>query len=146
MGRQTLGGNTFQFDPDETDIPDKKKSVARTKTYTGSVIFEWAAVAEGTFVELRWDWMYDGQYKMLRRLYLQIGKTFTWTLPNGAEYEVAIVGLQGAYFKHFGPDSSYRRQVRLALDIRSVLVLPTTTTTTSTTTTTTNTATTTTTT
>jgi len=136
-GAQKLGGYTFYWDPDNVTIPEKQKQVAVTDTYGGSAIFEWAAILEGTKVQLEWDMMPKGMYKTLRTMYLQTGVTFVWD-PNtgGNTYNVVMEALEGAYMGTVHHEGQFRQNVKLTLNIRSLAaVLQSTSTTTSTTTT-----------
>lgn len=135
---QTLGGHAFFWDPDKMSIPEKQKDVAVTKTYGGSAIFEWAAILQGTKVQLEWDFMPSGTYKKLRQQYLLTGVTYIWDPQTGGNtYNVQIVRLEGAYFGTVHHEGAYRRDVKLILDIRSKAAILQSTTTTSTTSTTT---------
>lgn len=139
---QSLGGYTFYWDPDKMGIPEKRKSFSRVQTYTGSAIFEWSAILEGTEITLEWNFMPKGMYNALRAKYLQTGVTFVWN-PNtgGNTYNVRIKDLIGEYHDVVNHGGAWRQKVKLALDIRSKesIVQSTTTTTTSTTTSTTTT-------
>lgn len=134
---QILGGYTFYWNPDRMHIPEKQKDVSVVKTYGGSAIFEWAAILQGTVVELTWNFMPKGQYKALRELYLQTGTTFIWDPETGGNtYTVRIIGLTGEYFGTVHHEGRYRRNAKMKLDIRSLATtVQATTTTTSTTTT-----------
>jgi hypothetical protein len=137
-GEQTLGGYAFYWDPDNMDIPEKKKDVAESKTYGGSAIFEWAAILEGTKVVLEWKYMPKGMYTALRLMYLQIGTAFIWNPQTGGNtYNVRITDLQGDYFGTVHHEGPFRRNVKMILSVRSLAAVlqSTTTTTTSTTTT-----------
>jgi len=139
-GQQKLGGYTFYWDPDNMLIPEKKKDVAETKTYGGAAIFEWDAILSGTRVVLEWDSMPSGMYKKLRQQYIETGTTYEWNPQTGGNrYNVRIVDLEGQYFGTVHHDGHFRKNVKLALNIRSMASTSqaTTTTTTSTTTTTT---------
>lgn len=120
-GQQTLGGYQFYWDPDNMTIPEKRKQVAVADTYGGSAVFEWAAILQGTRVQLEWNMMPKGQYTQLRTLYLQTGVTFTWD-PNtgGNTYTVKIEKLEGAYFGTVHHEGKFRQNVKMALNIRSL--------------------------
>ncbi len=134
---QSLGGYTFFWDPDRMGIPEKKKTVSVVPTYGGSAIFEWAAILQGTRVELEWEFMPKGMYSTLRELYLQTSTSFIWDPATGGNtYNVQIESLKGEYFITGLHGHAYRRAVKMVLNIRSLsAILQSTTTTTSTTTT-----------
>jgi hypothetical protein len=135
---QSLGGYTFYWNPDRMTIPEKQKVVSVVETYGGSAVFEWAAILQGTRVELEWEFMPDGMYKMLRILYLQTGVTMVWNPEIGGNtYNVKIIGLAGEYFTTVHHEGSYRRNIKMTLDIRSLDAIPQSTTSTTSTTTTT---------
>ena len=93
---------------------------------------------QGTQVVLEWDWMYKEQYQQLRSMYLQTETTFNWTSgANDTVFGVKIVSLEGEYFETLLRSSAYRRNIKLTLDIRSIVTYATTTTTSTTSTTTT---------
>jgi hypothetical protein len=123
-GQQKLGGYTFYWDPDNMTIPEKQKQVAVADTYGGSAIFEWAALLEGTQVQLEWDMMPKGMYKQLRTMYLQTGVTFVWD-PNtgGNTYTVVIEKLEGAYMGTVLHEGQFRQNVKLTLNIRSLAAI-----------------------
>lgn len=135
---QKLGSYTFYWNPDKMSIPEKRKDVAVEKTYGGSAIFEWAAILEGTKVQMEWNFMHKGQYNALRDLYLQTGTTFVWDPETGGNtYNVKIEALTGEYHEVLHHGGSYRQNVKMTLNIRSFAsrVQSSTTTTTTTTTT-----------
>jgi len=133
---QSLGGYTFYWNPDRMSIPEKQKMVSRVETYGGSAVFEWEAILQGTLVELWWNYMPKGMYKKLREMFLNVGTNYEWNPDiGGTRFSVKVVSLDGRYFETTLHDSSWRGDVKLKLDIRTVTVTMTTTTTTSTTTT-----------
>lgn len=137
---QSLGGYTFYWNPDKMTIPEKKKTFSRVETYTGSAIFEWSAILEGTVVTLEWGFMPKGMYNALRAKYLQTGTVFVWNPDTGGNtYNVRIQDLTGEYHEVVHHGGAWRQKVKLLLDIRGFdSQVQSTTTTTSTTSTTTS--------
>ena len=134
---QRLGGYTFTWDPDIMTIPESKKTVGRVKTYSGSAIFQWDAILEGTEVTLKWNLMPSHQYENLRLKYLSTD-IIEWVPGVGSgSFYVAVINLEGEFIEVLNADISYRENVVLQLEIRSIASTTTTTTTTTSSTTTT---------
>jgi hypothetical protein len=134
---QRLGGYTFTWDPDIMTIPESKKTVGRVKTYSGSAIFQWDAILEGTEVTLKWNLMPSPQYENLRLKYLSTD-IIEWVPGVGSgSFYVAVINLEGEFIEVLNADISYRENVVLQLEIRSIASTTTTTTTTTSSTTTT---------
>ena len=134
---QRLGGYTFTWDPDIMTIPESKKTVGRVKTYSGSAIFQWDAILEGTEVTLKWTLMPSPQYENLRLKYLSTD-IIEWVPGVGSgSFYVAVINLEGEFIEVLNADISYRENVVLQLEIRSIASTTTTTTTTTSSTTTT---------
>jgi len=138
MANQRLGDYVFVFNPDNMSVVETKKLVGKVNTDQGAAIFEWPAILQGTEFVLSWNWMYETQYSILRKKYIQTGVTFEWNPQTGGNtYEVVILDMNGKYFEtllHGGP---YRENVEMLLSVNSQMSTTTTTTTTTSTTTTT---------
>lgn len=64
-----LGDYTFEWVPDECDLPLAERRTAVRKTYTSAVFFSWGVVLAGSRVTMRWEWMPAEQFLALRALY-----------------------------------------------------------------------------
>ena len=133
---QSLGGYTFQWNPDDMTMPYSEKTVSEVISFSGTQLFEWTASIVGKEVILSWDYMSNGQYNALRRRYVETGTQYVWDPDiGGTTFNVIIKSLEGSYFKHLSEDIAYRKNVVMTLSLRSKATIQTTTTTTSTTTT-----------
>lgn len=113
-----LGSYTMEFDPDEMDIPEAKKTVAGVDTYTGSAVFQWPAIIQGQLVTLRWNWVSIAQYNAMNAMYLSMD-TVTWNPQYAGTYQVIIESFKGTYFEVHLDDLAYREEVEMVLNIRS---------------------------
>jgi hypothetical protein len=122
-----LGAYAFEWNPDEVDIPESKKTVATQETFEGSAIFMWGDFLEGTKVQLEWDWMPEGMYQSLRGKYLSLDK-MRWVSEPTSAFDVYVETLEGEYFETGLHELPYRRKVRMRLNLRNTTSAVTTTT------------------
>ena len=116
---QKLGDLTFTFNPDLQDIPQKRKTVSAVGTYTDSAVFQWPALWPGAIINLGWDWMPDAQYDALYALYLSDAKIVYDPDTGGDKYSVIVMDMTGKYFEVVQADSTYRKDVKMTLQVRS---------------------------
>lgn len=115
---QSLGSVTFTFNPDRQSIPQIRKTVASVPTYEGSAIFQWSGTWEGSQILLEWDFLPSAQYDSLYALYLGTDELVYDTDTGGDKYTVIPVDMTGTYFETALEDLSYRKDVKLTLEIR----------------------------
>ncbi len=113
-----LGGVTFDYDANQMDIPEAKKTVAEKATYEGSAIFQWPAFIQGTNVSLSWKVMPVAQYNSLLALYLS-ADTITWNPQYLGTYQVIVTDFKGKYVDVALNNHPFREDVELVLNIRS---------------------------
>ena len=65
MSYQSLGGVYFYRDPLNATIPEAKKTVSVVNTFSGSAIFQWPVLLQGSIVVLKWDWVLPVSYTHL---------------------------------------------------------------------------------
>lgn len=127
-----LGTYIFEWNPDTITIPEKTKPVSEVKTYQGSAIFLWDVLLQGLPLVLKWNYMSLNQYNQLRIRYM-LGESVEFNPDiGGNSYNVIVVSLEGSYFDVINDDNNYRKNVSMALSIRSAASTTTTSTTTTT--------------
>jgi len=118
MTLYTLGGYTFEGNPEKMTPPESKKTVAEVDTYSGSAIFQWPALIVGQKTKLTWPSMTETMYAQLRTLYLSQDAA-AFVPDDGYTYQVIVVDLDGEYFKYVLNSIPFRKDVELTLNIRS---------------------------
>jgi hypothetical protein len=120
MGYMSLGSYSFDRDPTVVTIPESQKRVATVDTYSGGAVFQWSAVIQGLPIELDWKGMTVAQYNQLRTLYLSSDEV-VWDPNTGTTYNVIVQDLMGTYFEGDFGSGGYRKNVKMVLNIRSVV-------------------------
>jgi len=118
MSHQILDGYEFLRNPLTMTIPESKKTVSIVDTYSGSAIFQWTTLLQGSIVILKWKWMYLSMYDALRTKYQSMDEA-VWDTDASATYNVIVTNLKGEYFEAALDKVAYRANVELTLNIRS---------------------------
>jgi len=118
MAYHTLGGYTFEWNPEKVTIPEPKKTVAQVKTHAGSDVFQWPAIIEGEEITMTWDLMSIAQYDAINTLY-QSMDVVTWNPQYLGTYQVILSHFIGTYLEVSLDNIAYRENVILKLIIRS---------------------------
>lgn len=117
MPNQSLDGIQFYDDPLTCTIPEPRKTVSVLHTYSGSAIFQWPALLQGSIVVLKWDWMPLSDYNNLFLHYTNL-QTIVWANAIGNNYTVVVSDIKGTYFKAALEQLAYRKDIELTLNIR----------------------------
>lgn len=121
MDKQSIGSVVFYRNPNTMNPPDSKKTVAVVDTYSGSAVFQWEDILQGTNVTLGWDWMSKSEYELLRDMYLTTD-TYNWVSRyNSQIYTVLLTNINGRLIEDGLDNVAYRKEVTLELNIRSLV-------------------------
>lgn len=120
MDKMILDSYTFPENPQEMDLLESKKVVAKVDTYSGGAIFQWDATIQGVSVALSWDNMSETFYQNLRTKYLSTSSV-VFDPKNGSTYNVIVEELSGRYIQYGLEDIPHRKNVELILNIRSTV-------------------------
>lgn len=118
MTLYTLGGYTFEGNPQKMDPPESQKTVAEAETHGGSELFQWDASIVGESITLSWPTMSLTMYNQLRSFYLS-PEAITFVPNDSYTYQVVVTNLDGDYFELLLESLAYRKDVELTLNIRS---------------------------
>lgn len=120
---QKFGSFTPVFNPTKMSSPEATLSIAAQPTYSGSAIFVWGLILQGTQVTLEWDGMSEADYQSFRALFIA-GVPILWdlgvTVAGGRSFNVMILKFTGEYIDHqILYDGPWRINCKMELDIRS---------------------------
>ena len=115
-----LDSYTFVENPQEMDLIEAQKTVAKVTTYGGSALFQWEENIQDLSVVLRWDNITETFWDNLRTKYLSTD-IVVFNPQNGSTYNVIVEGLIGRYVQYGLEDIPVRKDVELTLNIRSVV-------------------------
>jgi hypothetical protein len=118
MDKMILDSYTFPENPQEMDLVEAKKVVAKVMTYGGEAIFQWAANIQDLSVVLRWDNITETFWDNLRTKYLATDSV-VFNPQDGNTYNVIVEDLVGKYIQYGLEAIPVRKDVELTLNIRS---------------------------
>lgn len=121
MEKQSLGDVIFSNNPKNHGLPEPKKTISNVPTYSGSAVFQWAALLAGTEVVLTWDWMLADEYDSIRAMCISMD-TYVWQSQfKGYSFNVIPGNINGVLLDHALDNVPYRKNVTLPLNIRSMV-------------------------
>lgn len=118
MDKMILDSYTFPENPQESDLVEAKKVLAKITTYGGQAVFHYDANIQDLSIVLRWDNISNTFWDNLRTKYLA-SDTVVFDPQNGSTYNVIVEDLIGKYVQYGLEDIPHRKDVELTLNIRS---------------------------
>lgn len=118
MDKMILDSYTFPENPQEMDLVEAKKVVAKITTYSGQALFQYDENIQDLSVVLRWDNISETFWDNLRTKYLATASV-VFDPQDGSTYNVVVEDLTGKYVQYGLEDIPVRKDVALTLNIRS---------------------------
>jgi hypothetical protein len=120
MDKMILDSYTFPENPQEMDLVEAKKVVAKVTTYGGQAIFQYAANIQDLSIVLKWDNISETFWDNLRTKYLSTSEV-VFDPQDGNTYNIVVEDLTGKYVQYGLEDIPVRKDVELTLNIRSTV-------------------------